>query len=103
MGRYQYRYRKYRHIGTFFGIGSIGIGKQKKCADTADTVVSAISLVSAIFTNDRTCWKAEKLLYPLVSVSAVSAKASIGISAYRQKCGIGPSLLKFNIRDSWNG
>ena len=26
MGRYQYRYRKYRHIGTFF---SIGIGKQK--------------------------------------------------------------------------
>ncbi len=36
------------------------------------------------------------LLYPLVSVSAVSAvsaKASIGISAYRQKCGIGPSLI----------
>ena len=37
----------------------------------------------------------EKLLYPLVSVSAVSAvsaKASIGIQAYWQKCGIGPSL-----------
>ncbi len=29
MGRYQYRYRKYRHIGTFFSIGSIGIGKHK--------------------------------------------------------------------------
>ncbi len=28
MGRYQYRYRKYRHIGTFFSIGSIGIGNQ---------------------------------------------------------------------------
>ncbi len=29
-GPYQYRYRKYRHIGTFFSIGSIGISSQHK-------------------------------------------------------------------------
>ncbi len=29
------------------------------------------------------------------AVSAVSAKASISISAYQQKCGIGPSLLYY--------
>ena len=29
MGRYLYQYRKYRHIGTFFSIGSIGIGNKK--------------------------------------------------------------------------
>ncbi len=27
------------------------------------------------------------------AVSVVSAKASIGISVYQQKCGIGPSLM----------
>ncbi len=54
MGRY--RYRKYQHIGTFFSIGIIGIGIGKQ--------------------------KYVELLYPLVSaVLAVSAKASIGISA----------------------
>ncbi len=30
MGRYQYRYWKYRHIRTLFSIGSIGIGNQKR-------------------------------------------------------------------------
>ena len=43
----------------------------KIVANTADTVVSAISQVS------RTCWKAEKLLYPVSAVLVVSAKASI--------------------------
>ena len=36
----------------------------------------------------------EYLVVSVSAVSAVSAKASIGISAYRQECGIGPSLIR---------
>ncbi len=54
MGRYQYRYW---HIGTFCSIGSIGIGKPK--------MLPILPIL-------------QKLLYP---VSAVSSKASIGVSA----------------------
>ncbi len=54
MGWYQYRYRKYRHIGTFFRIGSIGIGNRKM------------------------------LLFPAVSVSAISAYRQRSISGYRR-------------------
>ena len=45
MGRYWYRYRQYRHIGTFFSIGSIGIGNKKRLPNVSfpESVVSAIS------------------------------------------------------------
>ena len=55
---------------------------------------SAISqLLLVRFWQTRACWKAEKVLFPTVSVSAISAYRQRSISAYRQKYGIGPFLV----------
>ncbi len=51
-GRYQYRYRKYRHISKFFSIGSIGIGNQSISCRYADTEISAARSVSALDIGD---------------------------------------------------
>ena len=90
MGRYQYRYRKYRHIGKFFSIGSIGIGNQNMLPICRYSVIGSEASIGTKY----------RLLAPENAVAAlsnsigigISAEVDIGISAYRQKYGIGPSL-----------
>ena len=72
MGRYQYRYRKYRHIGTFFSIGSIGIGNRKKLPICREC-------------SFRQYW------YRQYRHIGRGQYQHIGVSA--EKSGIGPSLI----------
>ena len=80
MGRYQYRYQKYRHIGTFF---SIGIGKQKSCRYRRYCRIGNQPSIDIFLQMES--W--EDALSSSIGIS------SIGISAYRQKCGNVPSLV----------
>ena len=87
----------YWNIGSKWSIGIYSYRSERfshffKCVWDLPRIFDNTQLLLDRFWQSKTCWEAEKLFYPVLAISAISAYQQRPILAYQHRYGIGPFL-----------